>query len=144
MYDWMRALHIIAVIAWMAGLLMYPRLLVYRLEGQGNPGLEGAMDAAARRLQTIILNPAMVLAWLLGIGLASSNYGYYAGQPWFWIKLALVVALSGVHGFLLSAGKKIAAGGRPLTSKKLRLLNELPMVVAVVAVVMVVVQPFAR
>jgi putative membrane protein len=144
MYDWMRAIHIIAVIAWMAGMLMYPRLLVYRLEGQGNQGLEDAMDLAAKRLANIILTPAMGLAWIMGIGLASSNFGYYAGQPWFWIKVVLVFALSGVHGYLMGAGRKVAAGQRPLTSKQLRMLNELPMIIAIAAVIMVVVQPFSR
>lgn len=144
MYDWMRALHIIAVIAWMAGMLIYPRLLVYRLEGQGNSGLEAAMDAAAKKTRFIILNPTMVIAWLLGIGLASSNFSYYAAQPWFWAKVALVLVLSAVHGYLIGLGRKIAAGQRPIEPKRLRMLNELPMVIAIFAVIMVVVQPFSR
>lgn len=144
MYDWMRALHIIAVIAWMAGLLIYPRLLVYRLEGAGNPGLEAAMDAAAKKTRMIILNPTMILVWLFGIGIASSNFSYYAGQPWFWAKIVLVVALSGIHGYLLGLGRKIAAGERPVEPKRLRMLNELPMIIAIFAVIMVVVQPFSR
>jgi putative membrane protein len=144
MYDWMRALHIIAVIAWMAGMLIYPRLLVYRLEGLGNPGLEAAMDAAAQKTRVIILNPTMVIAWLLGIGLASSNFSYYAAQPWFWAKVALVLALSAVHGYLIGLGRKVAAGQRPIEPRRLRMLNELPMVIAIFAVIMVVVQPFSR
>src|SRR5262245_426712 len=98
MYDWFRAIHIIAVIAWMAGQLMYPRLLVYRLEATGNPGFEKAMDDAARRLRLIILNPAMILAWLMGLALVGSNWQFYIGQPWFWMKILLVTGLSGIHG----------------------------------------------
>ena len=144
MYDWLRAIHIIAVIAWMGGLLIYPRLLVYRLEGQGDERLEKMMDAAATRTRIIIINPAMILAWLLGIGLASSNFGYYSLQPWFWAKIVLVVAMSGLHGYFIGLGRKIGRGERPIETKKLRLLNELPMVIAILAVIMVVVQPFAR
>ncbi len=143
MYDWFRALHIIAVIAWMAGLLMYPRLLVYRLEAAGNTGFEAAMGAAARRLSTIILIPSMVLAWLMGLALFGSNWEYYVGQPWFWGKILLVVILSGIHGYLGGLGRKIVAGQRPVEPKRLRMLNELPMVIAILAVILVVVQPFA-
>lgn len=142
-FEWLRALHIIAMIAWMAGLLMYPRLLIYRLEGQGNPGLEKAMDDGARRLATIILNPAMALTWLFGLALIGQNWGYYEGQVWFWVKVALVVAQSGLTGYLIAMGRKVAAGERPMAPKKLRMFNEIPMLIAIVAVIMVVVQPFS-
>ena len=142
-YDWLRAIHIIAVIAWMAGQLMYPRLLVYRLEAAGNAGYEEAMDDAARRLRLIILNPSMILAWLFGLWMFGSNWEYYIGQPWFWAKLVLVLGLSGLHGYLIGLGKKIAAGERPIEPKRLRMLNELPMIVAILAVIAVVVQPFS-
>ena len=143
-YDWMRAIHIIFVIAWMAGLLIYPRLLVYRLEAQGNPGFEAAMDAAARKTRNIILTPTMILTWLMGIGLFSSNWEYYIRQPWFWAKIVLVVLLSALHGWLMALGGKIAAGERPIEPKKLRALNEIPMIIAIFAVIAVVVQPFAN
>ena len=143
-YDWLRAIHIIAVIAWMGGLLIYPRLLVYRLEAQGNAGFEAAMDAAAQKTRNIILNPTMILAWLIGLWIFGSNWQFYIGQPWFWAKIVLVVGLSGFHGYLMGLGRKIAAGERPIESKRLRMLNELPMVIAIFAVIAVVVQPFAR
>ncbi len=142
-FEWLRAGHIIAMIAWMAGLLMYPRLLVYRLEGVGNPGLEKAMDDAARRLGNIILNPAMALTWLFGLGLIGHNWGYYQLQPWFWAKIALIVVQSGLTGYLISLGAKVAAGQRPIEPKKLRIFNEVPMLIAIAAVIMVVVQPFS-
>jgi putative membrane protein len=144
MYDWFRAIHIIAVIAWMAGLLLYPRLLVYRLEAAGNAGFEAAMDAAARRTRNIILTPAMVIAWLMGLAMAGQTWSYLSVQPWFWGKILLVVALSGFHGYLMGLGRKIAAGERPVEPRRLRMLNELPMVIAIFAVILVVVQPFAR
>lgn len=144
MYDWMRALHIIFVIAWMAGMLMYPRLLVYRLEAAGNPQFEAAMDKAARSLRLVIVNPTMIVVWLLGIGLLSSNWAFYSRQPWIWAKLALVLALSGYHGWMLGVGRKVARGERPLEPRRLRMLNEVPMVIAILAVIMVVVEPFKR
>lgn len=143
-FDWMRAFHIIFVIAWMAGLLIYPRLLVYRLEAQGDERFETAMDVAAKKTRNIILTPTMVLAWLMGIGLASTNFDYYMGQPWFWSKILLVVVLSGLHGYLMGLGAKIAKGERPVEPKRLRLMNELPMIIAIFAVIAVVVQPFTR
>ena len=144
MYDWFRAIHIIAVIAWMAGQLIYPRLLVYRLEAAGNSGFEKAMDEAARKTRTLILNPAMILTWLMGLAIFGSNWQYYVGQPWFWGKIVLVVGLSAMHGYLIGLGKKIAAGERPIEPKKLRMFNEIPMVIAIFAVILVVVQPFAQ
>jgi putative membrane protein len=142
-YDWLRAIHIIAVIAWMVGLLIYPRLLVYRLEAQGNVGFEAAMDAAALKTRNIILTPTIVIAWLIGLWMFGSNWEFYVGQPWMWAKLLLVVGLSGFHGYLMGLGRKIAAGDRPIEPKRLRMLNELPMIIAILAVIAVVVQPFA-
>jgi putative membrane protein len=143
MYDWFRAVHIIAVIAWMAGLLIYPRLLVYRLEAQGDERFEAAMDKAAASTQRIILNPTMGLAWLMGLALIGSNWQFYVTQIWFWGKIVLVLGLSGFHGYLTGIGRKVAAGERPIEPKKLRMLNEIPMVIAIFAVILVVVQPFA-
>jgi len=144
MYDWFRAIHIIAVIAWMAGMLMYPRLLVYRLEAAGNAGFEAAMDKAAKSLRHVILAPGIILVWLMGLAMFGDNWSFYVGQPWFWGKILLVTALSGFHGYLIGLGRKVAAGERPVEPKRLRMLNEIPMVIAIFAVVLVVVQPFAR
>jgi putative membrane protein len=144
MYDWFRAIHIIAVIAWMAGLLMYPRLLVYRLEAAGNAGFEAAMDKAAKSLRHVILAPGIILVWLMGLAMFGDNWSFYVGQPWFWGKILLVVVLSGFHGYLIGLGRKVAAGERPVEPKRLRMLNEIPTVIAIFAVILVVVQPFAR
>jgi len=142
MYEWFRAIHIIAVIAWMAGLLIYPRLLVYRLEAQGDERFEVAMDKAAASTRKIILMPTMILVWLMGLALIGSNWQFYFTQVWFWGKIVLVFGLSGFHGYLMGLGKKVAAGERPIEPKKLRQLNEIPMVIAIFAVILVVVQPF--
>ena len=142
MFEWFRALHIIAVIAWMAGLLIYPRLLVYRLEAQGDERFEAAMDKAATSTRKVILMPTMILAWLMGAAMIGHNWEFYVTQVWFWGKILLVVVLSGFHGFLLGIGRKVAAGQRPIEPRKLRMMNEIPMVIAILAVIMVVIQPF--
>lgn len=142
-YDWVRAIHIIAVIAWMAGMLIYPRLLVYRLEAQGDERFEAAMDKAANATRKIIVNPTMILTWLMGLLMAYLNWTYLSLQPWFWGKIALVLVLSGFHGWLIGLGKKVAAGQRPIEPRRLRMLNEIPMIIAIFAVILVVVQPFS-
>ncbi|OYW42927.1 MAG: hypothetical protein B7Z38_03280 [Rhodobacterales bacterium 12-64-8] len=142
MFEWFRAIHIIAVIAWMAGLLIYPRLLVYRLEAQGDPRFEAAMDKAAASTRKIILNPTMILAWLMGAVMIGHNWEFYTIQIWFWGKILFVFILSGFHGYLIGIGRKVAAGERPVEPRKLRMMNEIPMVIAIVAVILVVVQPF--
>jgi putative membrane protein len=143
-YDWVRAIHIVFVIAWMAGLLIYPRLLVYRLEAEGDARFEAAMDAAASKTKKIILTPAIIIVWLLGLILLFQRPEYLLGQPWMHMKLTLVLILSGFQGWLTATGRKIAAGQKPVPAKTLRMMNEIPMLIAIVAVIMVVVQPFAR
>jgi len=141
-FQWFRAIHIIAVIAWIAGMLIYPRLLVYRLEAQGNERFEAAMDKAANATRKIIINPTMIAAWLMGLAMIGHNWEYYITQAWFWGKVLLVIGLSAYHGYLIGVGKKVGRGERPVEPRKLRMMNEIPMVIAVFAVILVVVQPF--
>lgn len=142
-YNWVRAIHLIAVIAWMAGMLIYPRLLVYRLEAQGDERFETAMDKAANATRRIIVNPTMILTWAMGALLIASRWDFLHIQPWFWGKIALVLILSGFHGWLIGLGKKVARGERPIEPRKLRMLNEIPMIIAIFAVILVVVEPFS-
>lgn len=142
-YNWVRAIHLIAVIAWMAGMLIYPRLLVYRLEAQGDERFEAAMDKAANATRKIIVNPTMILTWAMGLLLIASRWDFLHLQPWFWGKITLVLILSGFHGWLIGLGKKVARGERPIEPKKLRMLNEIPMIIAIFAVILVVVEPFS-
>jgi putative membrane protein len=141
MFEWFRAIHIISVIALMAGLLIYPRLLVYRLEAQGDERFEAAMDKAANSTRRIILNPMLILAWLMGLAMIGNNWEFYITQIWFWGKIVLVLGLSGFHGYVIGLGKKIARGERPIEPRKLRMMNEIPMIIAIFAVILVVVQP---
>ena len=142
MFEWFRAIHIISIIALMAGLLIYPRLLVYRLEAQGDERFEAAMDKAANSTRRIILNPMLILAWLMGLAMIGNNWQFYITQIWFWGKIVLVLGLSGFHGYVIGLGKKIARGERPIEPRKLRMMNESPMIIAIFAVILVVVQPF--
>jgi putative membrane protein len=142
MFEWFRAIHIISIIALMAGLLIYPRLLVYRLEAQGDERFEAAMDKAANSTRRIILNPMLILAWLMGLAMIGNNWQFYITQIWFWGKIVLVLGLSGFHGYVIGLGKKIARGERPIEPRKLRMMNEIPMIIAIFAVILVVVQPF--
>lgn len=143
-YEWFRAGHIICVIAWMAGMLMLPRLLVYRIEGRQNLELVAMMDSAIIRLRKIILTPMMILTWVFGFTMAHFQWHSFQHQPWFWIKIFCVVLISAAHGYFIGLHKQEIAGGLNISSKTLRLLNEIPFLLAIVAVIMVVVEPFSR
>tara|TARA_R100001126_G_scaffold58939_1_gene33517 strand:- start:141 stop:599 length:459 start_codon:yes stop_codon:yes gene_type:complete len=138
-YNWLRAAHILSVIAWMAGLLMLPRLIIYRLEGEGNPGLVEAMDKAALRLQKIILSPAMHMTWLFGGLLIWQNWQSIHHQPAFWFKIVMVVGLTIVHFYFTRLRKAVIAQPSYISSKKLRLINETPFVIAIMVVIAAVV-----
>ena len=141
-YFWIKAIHIVAVMGWIASLLIYPRLLVYRLESQGNAASEALMDTAAKRTRNLLMTPMLVLTWLLGLALLGQQWQAFSGFGWIWTKLALVVGLSGFHGYLVSLGRKIAAGARPIESRRLRAINEIPFVIMALIVILVVVKPF--
>ncbi|HEY8615333.1 CopD family protein [Phenylobacterium sp.] len=143
-YDLLRGLHILAVIAWMAGMLYLPRLYAYHTE-TAPPGTEfdAHFQVWEHKLLRIIINPAMTLTWVLGLGLlyfhivvAERGWGFLA-QPWMLVKLAAVIALSGWHGVLSKARRQFAAGERPKSAKFWRATNEIPFLLAIVAVLAV-------
>lgn len=142
-YDWARAIHIIFVIAWMAALLMMPRLYIYQMSSTAGQPLFDTMSSATDRLRKIIMTPAMILTWVFGLVMLSKNWDGLIIQPWIHIKLTAVVLMTGMHGWLVALGKKVRAGDAGVSEKALRLLNELPFVLAIIAVIAVVVQPFA-
>ncbi len=138
-YDWLRGLHVLAVIFWMAGLLYLPRLYVYHFQAEPGGELERTLITQQRRLYRGIMTPAMIAAWVFGILLLFSNAGRSGG--WFFIhtlpwavKLLGVVAMTGLHGFYGAARRKFAAGARPLSEKGWRLWNEAPAVLAIIIV----------
>lgn len=139
-YLWLKAGHVIFVIFWMAGLFMLPRFFVYHQEAEAGSPEEARWVDREQKLLKIILRPSMILVWLFGLALAGS-IGAFA-QGWFHAKLLLVLLLSGYHGYLSAYARKLARGERPLTGRKLRLLNEVPGVAAAIIVVLVIVKPF--
>ena len=140
MYDWLKALHVIAVIAWMAGMLYLPRLFVYHCEAQPGSKQSETFKVMERRLLKAIINPAMIAAWLLGLGLAWQA-GWFAAH-WLQAKLVLVLLLSGVHGLLARWVRDFAADANRNSQKFYRIINEVPAILMVGIVVLVVVKPF--
>lgn len=140
-YLWLKALHILAVIAWMAGLLYLPRLFVYHHTAKPGGELESALIKQEERLLRIIMNPAMIAAWVLALLMLWGNSALFS-QGWMHVKFLAVIALSGLHGFYAASRRKFAAGERPRTEKFWRMMNEVPFVLAIVIVIMAVVEPF--
>ena len=139
-YYWLKAGHIIFVIFWMAGLFMLPRYFVYHQECSPDSPENATWIDRERKLLKIILNPALIVVWVLGLLLAW-NIGAFA-QGWFHAKLALVLLLSGYHGWLVSYAKALARGERRLEGRTLRMLNEVPGIAAALIVILVVIKPF--
>ena len=140
LYIWLKSAHIIFVIFWMAGLFMLPRFFVYHQESA--VGSEEATKWVDResKLIKIILNPAIIIVWVVGLLLAW-NIGAMA-EGWFHAKLLFALGLSGYHGWIAGYAKKLARGERKLTGKQLRLLNEVPGIAAAIIVILVVAKPF--
>ena len=137
---WVKAAHVIFVIFLMAGLFMMPRFFVYHHQCPVGSDEDKKWIEREDRLRRIILNPSIVIVWILGLMLAF-NGGYWS-EGWFHAKLLLVLGLSGYHGWLIGYFKKLKRGERPLSEKRLRLLNEVPGVVAAIVVILAVVRPF--
>ena len=139
-YFWLKAGHIIFVVFWMAGLFMLPRLFVYHQECEPDSPETARWIEREGKLIKIILTPSIGVVWVLGIALAFSIDAW--SQSWLHAKLLLVLALSAYHGYLRGYAGKLAKGERPLSGKRLRLLNEVPGIALALIVVLVVVKPF--
>ena len=139
-YPWVKAAHLIFVIFWIAGLFMLPRFYVYHQEAAAGSEEEQRWIERERKLRDIIISPAMIMVWLLGLGLAYVTSAWTQG--WFIAKFILVLALSAYHGWMVGYGRKLAAGQRPVSGRALRLMNELPGIFVVLIVVLVIVRPF--
>lgn len=139
-YLWIKALHVIFVIFWMAGLFILPRYLIHhRATVPGSPE-DGEWTKRETTLRRMILNPASIITWAAGLCLATS-YGF-AGNGWLWAKLGFVVLLTGYDHWAVTTAKKLARGERPYTDRALRLLNEVPAFGIIAIVILVVVKPF--
>ena len=144
MYGWIKAFHIISVIAWMAGMLYLPRLFVYHCDAAKGSVQSETFKVMEQRLLRGIINPAMIATYILGLWLAwavsDSRYtGYLPG--WFWAKILLVLALSAVHGLLTGWCKDFAADTNQHSQRFFRLINESPAVIMIVIILLVVLKP---
>jgi protoporphyrinogen IX oxidase len=139
-YDWLKALHVIAVIAWMAGMLYLPRLFVYHCEAPKGSIQSETFKIMERRLLKAIINPAMIVTWVLGLILVWQGGWWKAG--WLHGKIVLVLVLSGLHGVYARRLKEFAADRNTRPARYYRILNEVPTLLMVVIVILVIVKPF--
>jgi putative membrane protein len=145
-YDLVRGLHIISFLAWMAAMLMLPRLFAYQMSAAPNGELDLKMREASTRLRKIILTPAMIATWIFGLILLSyitSGFSNWNLRAWLWAKLALVLVMTALHGYFAASGKRLAAGERPRSERFWRMINEAPFVVAVIMILLVTVEPLS-
>jgi putative membrane protein len=140
MYDWIKALHVIAVISWMAGMLYLPRLFVYHCETEAGSKQSETFKVMERRLLNAIINPAMIVTWLAGLYLAWA--GHLFSASWFHGKFLLVVLLSGVHGYFSRCVKDFAADRNTKSQRFYRFINEVPTILMIGIVILVIVKPF--
>jgi putative membrane protein len=139
-YEWIKAFHIMAIIAWMASLLYLPRLFIYHFQTQRGSEASELFKVMERRLYRIIMNPAMMLSWLAGLYMAWTVFGFHGG--WLHLKLLSVVALTGVHIYFGRAVRAFHRDERPRSQRHWRILNEVPALLMIVIVIMVVLKPF--
>ena len=141
LYQWMKTLHIISAMSWMAGLLYLPRLMVYHTE---NAIIDGEMDATFQvmehRLYQYIMTPAMVATWLFGILLSLTPYVIDWQQIWPWVKLSSIILLTGSHHWLGARSKDFVLGKNRISGRQFRLLNEVPTILMIIIVASVVVK----
>lgn len=141
MLEWVKALHVIAVIAWMAGMLYLPRLFVYHADAQIGSVQSETFKLMERRLLRGIINPAMIATlifgiWMLALGVVDFHEG------WWWVKVAGILVLLGFHGVLSRHRKDFAEDRNTRSAKYFRAINEIPTLAMVVIVIMVIVKPF--
>jgi putative membrane protein len=140
MYVWLKALHVIAVISWMAGMLYLPRLFVYHCEAAAGSIQSETFKVMERRLLRGIINPAMIVTWVVGLYLAWSGHWYSAG--WFQVKFVLVLLLSAAHGFFSARVRDFSLGRNHYSQKFYRIINEVPTVLMIGIVLLVILKPF--
>lgn len=137
---WIKSVHVIAVISWMAGMLYLPRLFVYHAQSEPGSELSETLKIMERRLLRMIINPAMIVAWIAGLTTV-----YLQGQYmdiWFHIKLVLVLIMSGMHGSLSKYRRELEQDSRERTARFFRIINEVPTVLMVFIVFIVILKPF--
>jgi len=138
--HWVLAFHVIAVIMWMAGMLYLPRLFVYHCETEKGSAESERFKVMERKLLRVIINPAMIATWVLGLTLVYLTHAYT--EHWFQAKFALVLIMSGIHGLYAGAVKRFARDANTRPQRFWRMINEVPAVLIVFIVILAVVKPF--
>jgi putative membrane protein len=138
--DWIKALHVIAVIAWMAGMLYLPRLFVYHCDAPAGSPQSEMLKAMERRLLRIIVDPAMVATWAFGLTLAILTGAFH--EHWFQLKFALVLVMSALHGLFAATVKRFARDANTRPQRFYRMVNEVPMLLVIAIVILAIVKPF--
>ena len=139
-YEWLKALHIIAVISWMAGMLYLPRLYVYHATAKPGSELSETLKVMERRLLRLIINPAMIATWIFGLWMLTINTGLLR-EPFMHAKLGCVVLLQITHAFLARYRRDFAEDRNAHSAKFFRILNEAPTLLMVMTVIMIIVRP---
>lgn len=139
-YPWAKAIHVIAVISWMAGMLYLPRLFVYHADAEKGSVQSETFKVMERRLLRAIINPAMTATWVLGLWLAWKGFGFQGG--WLHAKIAAVLAMSGLHGYLSAAVRKFDEDRNEKPARHWRIVNEVPTLLMIAIVILVIVKPF--
>ena len=140
-YLTFKALHLIAVISWMAGLLYLPRIFVYHAETKENKGQSETFKLMEKRLYFYIMNPAMILSWVFGILLIHYQGVLSLGFLWMKIKLGLVIILTGYHFYLLAVLKNFQVDSNTKSSKFFRIINEVPTILLIIIIFVVIFKP---
>jgi len=139
-YDWIKSLHVIAVISWMAGMLYLPRLFVYHCGVAPGSEASETFKVMERKLLRYIINPAMVVSWVAGLWIAIVVFGFHGG--WLHAKLALVLGLSAAHGYFAKAVADFARDEGNRNHRHWRFMNEVPTLIMIAVVILVIVKPF--
>ena len=139
-YLWVKSVHVIAIISWMAGMLYLPRLFIYHCDAPVGSQQSETFKVMETRLLTLIMKPAMIISWALGLWLAWQ--GGFLGAGWFHAKLAMVILLSGAHGYLSASARRFREDRNEKPPRHWRIVNEIPTVLMIGIVIAVIVKPF--
>ncbi len=139
---WLKALHLIAVVAWFAGLFYMFRLFVYHVENTGKPEVTDVLKSMAWRLYRVITTPALIATFVFGLGMIALHPAYL-NLGWFQAKLVLVLGLAGYHGYVGTVRRRFAADDVYLTSRQCRIRNEIPTLFLIAIVLLAVLRPLA-
>jgi len=140
LYLWIKAFHVIAIIAWMAALLYLPRLMVYHTQAERGSVQSETFKVMERRLLKAIANPAMIASWVLGLWIATT--GNWWSSPWLHAKLLAVAGLTGMHMWMARWVRQFANDANERSERFYRAMNEVPTVLMIAAVILVIVKPF--